>query len=59
MGIAISTLTNAKLAATEKITMDTINSAGSGENIQLLQKQDADLAILQGLFGGDGLARPR
>ena len=51
VGIAISTLTNAKLAETEKITMDTINSAGSSENIQLLKSQEADLAILQGLFG--------
>lgn len=51
VGIAISTLTNAKLAETEKITMDVINSAGSDENIQLLKKQEVDLAILQGLLG--------
>ena len=51
MGIAISTLTNAKLAEADKITMNTIPSAGSGENIQLLKKQKADLAILQALFG--------
>ena len=51
VGIAISTLTNTKLAGAEKITMNAINSAGSGENIQLLKNQEADLAILQGLFG--------
>ncbi|MDJ0703910.1 MAG: TAXI family TRAP transporter solute-binding subunit [Leptolyngbyaceae cyanobacterium MO_188.B28] len=51
VGIAISTLTNTKLAETEKITMNAINSAGSGENIQQLKNQEADLATLQGLFG--------
>ncbi len=51
VGVAISTLTNTKLAESEQITMNAINSAGSGENIQLLKNKEADLAILQGLFG--------
>ena len=51
VGVAISTLTNSKLSESEQITMNAINSAGSGENIQLLKNKEADLAILQGLFG--------
>ncbi len=31
--------------------MNAINSAGSAENIQMLKNHEADLAILQGLFG--------
>ncbi|MGF1486011.1 MAG: TAXI family TRAP transporter solute-binding subunit [Prochloraceae cyanobacterium] len=51
VGVAISTLINQKLAQTEQISMNAINSAGSGENIQLLKNKEADLAILQALFG--------
>ncbi|MGK7916879.1 MAG: TAXI family TRAP transporter solute-binding subunit [Prochloraceae cyanobacterium] len=51
VGVAISTLTNIKLASSDKITMNPINSAGSGENIQLLKNKEVDLAILQGLLG--------
>lgn len=50
VGVALSTLTNVKLAK-EGIQMNAISSAGSGENVQLLKNNEADLAILQGLFG--------
>ncbi len=51
VGVAISTLTSTRLEETDNITMTSITSAGSGENIQLLQEHEADLAILQGLYG--------
>lgn len=51
VGVGIANLINTKLAASDQITMNAINSAGSGENIQLLKNREADLAILQGLFG--------
>lgn len=51
VGVAIATLTSVKLASKQKITMTAITSAGSGENVQLLKNKEADLAILQGLFG--------
>ena len=47
VGVAIATLISQKTA----LAMNAINSAGSAENIQLLKKQEADLAILQGLLG--------
>ncbi|GKT33239.1 TRAP transporter solute receptor, TAXI family like protein, partial [Aduncisulcus paluster] len=40
-----------KLAKADKITATAINSAGSGENVQMLKNKEADLAILQALFG--------
>ncbi|MDJ0724649.1 MAG: TAXI family TRAP transporter solute-binding subunit [Prochloraceae cyanobacterium] len=51
VGVAISTLINQKLTESDRISINAINSAGSGENIQLLKNKEADLAILQGLFG--------
>lgn len=51
VGVAISTLTKVKLQPTEKIGMSAINSAGSGENVKLLRDNEAQFAILQGLFG--------
>ncbi|MEM9776421.1 MAG: TAXI family TRAP transporter solute-binding subunit, partial [Chloroflexota bacterium] len=50
VGVALSTLTNVKLG-NSGIQMNAISSAGSGENVQLLKNKEADLAILQGLFG--------
>ena len=47
VGVAIATLISNKTP----LKMNAINSAGSAENIQLLKNQEADLAILQGLFG--------
>ncbi len=51
VGVAIGTLASIKLAKSHQITVTAINSAGSGENIQMLKKKEAQLAILQSLFG--------
>lgn len=51
VGVAVGTLLSIKLAKTDKITATAINSAGSGENIQMLKNNECDLAILQGLYG--------
>ena len=51
VGVALGTLISIKLASKYKITATAINSAGSGENVQMLKNKEAQLAILQGLFG--------
>ncbi|BBD07034.1 TAXI family TRAP transporter solute-binding subunit [Desulfovibrio ferrophilus] len=51
VGVAIGTLASIKLAKSDKITATAINSAGSGENVQMLKNKECDLAILQALFG--------
>ena len=51
VGVAIATLIKVKLQATDGIGMSAARSAGSGENIGLLQSGEAEFAILQGLFG--------
>jgi len=51
VGVAVGTLISVKLAGPHKITATAINSAGSGENVQMLKNKEADLAILQALFG--------
>jgi TRAP transporter TAXI family solute receptor len=51
VGVAIGTLASIKLAKAHKITATAINSAGSGENVQMLKNKEAHLAILQALFG--------
>lgn len=51
VGVAISTLIKVKLQPKEKIGMSAINSAGSGENVKLLRENEAQFAILQGLYG--------
>lgn len=51
VGVAISTLVKVKLQPKQKIGMSAINSAGSGENVRLLRENEAQFAILQGLFG--------
>ncbi len=51
VGVALATLTKIKLAPTQYISVSAINSAGSGENIKLLAENQAQLAILQGLYG--------
>jgi len=51
VGVAIGTLISVKLAGPHKITATAINSAGSGENVQMLKNKEADMAILQALFG--------
>lgn len=51
VGVALSTLVKVKLQPKRKIGMSAINSAGSGENVRLLREDEAQFAILQGLFG--------
>lgn len=51
VGVAIATLATQKLAKDKNIFLTAITSAGSGENIQLLKNREADLAIIQGLYG--------
>jgi TRAP transporter TAXI family solute receptor len=51
VGVGIATLTTRELEPTHGISMTAISSAGSGENIQLLKNREADLAIIQSLFG--------
>jgi len=51
VGVALATLTKVKLQPTDKISMSAITSAGSGENIKLLGEDEAQFAILQGLYG--------
>ncbi|WP_067867092.1 TAXI family TRAP transporter solute-binding subunit [Neptuniibacter marinus] len=51
VGVALATLTKIKLEPSHKISMSAINSAGSGENIKLLGENEAQFAILQGLYG--------
>lgn len=51
VGVALATLTKVKLEPKHKISMSAINSAGSGENVKLLNENEAQFAILQGLYG--------
>lgn len=51
VGVALSTLVKVKLQPSDKINLSAINSAGSGENIKLLRDNEAQFAILQGLYG--------
>ena len=51
VGVALATLTKVKLQPKEKISMSAITSAGSGENVKLLRENQAQFAILQGLYG--------
>ena len=60
VGVALATLTKVKLEPKHKISMSAINSAGSGENVKLLAENQAQFAILQGLYGAwawDGTGR--
>ncbi|MCB1832109.1 MAG: TAXI family TRAP transporter solute-binding subunit [Geminicoccaceae bacterium] len=51
VGVALATLIKVKLMNSDNIDMSAISSAGSGENIKLLRENQAQFAILQGLFG--------
>ena len=51
VGVALSTLVKVKLEPQQKIGMSAISSAGSGENVRLLRENEAQFAIMQGLFG--------
>mgnify|MGYP001179533783 CR=1 FL=1 len=51
VGVALATLSKVKLAPKYKFSLSAISSAGSGENVKLLNENEAQFAILQGLYG--------
>ncbi|MDX1458186.1 MAG: TAXI family TRAP transporter solute-binding subunit [Marinobacter sp.] len=51
VGVAISTLVKVKLEPTTGISVSAISSAGSGENLKLLDEDQIQFGILQGLYG--------
>ncbi|MCA1298081.1 TAXI family TRAP transporter solute-binding subunit [Stappia indica] len=51
VGVALATLTQVKLQPSTGIKLSVINSAGSGENVHLLDKNEAQFAIIQSLYG--------
>ncbi|MBJ7539156.1 TAXI family TRAP transporter solute-binding subunit [Marinomonas transparens] len=51
VGVAIATLSKIKLEPKFGLSLSAISSAGSGENIKLLRENQAQFAILQGLYG--------
>jgi uncharacterized protein len=62
VGVALATITKAELFATEGISLSAISSAGSLENIKLLRDNQAQFALMQGIFAawawnGDGPIR--
>ena len=51
VGVGIATIASLKLAKKYKTTFSAITSAGSSENVDMLEKGEVNFAILQGLFG--------
>ncbi|SDL42954.1 hypothetical protein SAMN05661010_01689 [Modicisalibacter muralis] len=51
VGVALSTLVKVKLEPTSGISVSAISSAGSGENLKLMDEDQAQFGILQGLYG--------
>ncbi len=51
VGVGIATIASIKLAAKEKMTFSAISSAGSGENIDMMDKGEVNFSIIQALFG--------
>ena len=51
VGVAIATLSKLKLEPQYGFSLSAISSAGSGENVKLMRKDEAQFAILQGLYG--------
>ncbi|CCN81944.1 immunogenic protein [Vibrio nigripulchritudo ATCC 27043] len=51
VGVALATLSKIKLEPKHKFALSAISSAGSGENVKLLRENEAQFAILQGLYG--------
>ncbi len=51
VGVAISTLVKVKLEPTSNISVSAISSAGSGENLKLMDEGQIQFGILQGLYG--------
>lgn len=51
VGVGIATIASIKLAKDHKMTFSAISSAGSAENIDMMEKKEVNFAILQSLFG--------
>lgn len=51
VGVALATLSKIKLEPKHQFALSAISSAGSGENVKLLRENEAQFAILQGLYG--------
>ncbi|MCG6400745.1 TAXI family TRAP transporter solute-binding subunit [Vibrio fluvialis] len=51
VGVALATLSKVKLSPTYHFSLSAISSAGSGENVKMLNENEAQFAILQGLYG--------
>lgn len=51
VGVALATLSKIKLEPKHKISLSAISSAGSGENVKMLRENEAQFAILMGLYG--------
>ncbi|MDD1829145.1 TAXI family TRAP transporter solute-binding subunit [Photobacterium sp. ZSDE20] len=51
VGVALATLSKVKLTPKQHFSLAAISSAGSGENVKLLNENEAQFAILQGLYG--------
>jgi len=51
VGVGLATLIKVKLQPKEKISMSAVNSAGSGENVKLLNENEAQLGIVNGVYG--------
>ena len=51
VGVALATLSKVMLAPKQHFSLAAISSAGSGENVKLLNENEAQFAILQGLYG--------
>lgn len=51
VGVAVATLTQVRLTPKTGIRLNAINSAGSGENVYMLKRNEAQFAIMQSVFG--------
>ncbi|WP_404361931.1 TAXI family TRAP transporter solute-binding subunit [Marinobacter sp.] len=51
VGVALSTLIKVRLEPTSNISISAISSAGSGENLKLMDEDQIQFGILQGLYG--------
>lgn len=51
VGVALASLVKLKLLPSHSIDLTAVNSAGSGENLDLLMTGETDFALMTGLFG--------
>lgn len=51
VGVALASLSKVKIEPKHGFSLSAISSAGSGENVKLLRENQAQFAILQGLYG--------